>query len=150
MSDRILGTIIVLLAGSMAWAARDYAAIVAYEPVGPRAFPLLLAALLAAGGAWLVVRPSQHADFSLAALKPVLFCAGAIVLYAALFQFAGFIVATALMAIPVGRVFGGNWRQSAVYGLLLGVVLFIMFDMLLDVVLPLGWVKPLLSLVGLQ
>jgi putative tricarboxylic transport membrane protein len=148
MSDRILGTIVVLLAGSMAWAARDYAAIVAYEPVGPRAFPLLLAALLAVCGTWLVLRPSQQAEFSPAAFKTVLFCAGVIVLYAALFQFVGFILATALMAIPVGRIFGGNWRQSALYGLLLGVILFIMFDMLLDVVLPLGLIKPLLSLMG--
>lgn len=148
MSDRILGIFVVLVAGSMAWAAHDYAAVVAYEPVGPRAFPLLLAALLAVCGMWLVARPSQQAEFSLAGLKPILLCTGAIVLYAALFQSLGFIIATALMALPVGRVFGGNWRQCAVYGLLLGVILFVMFDMLLDVVLPLGVLKPVFSLVG--
>ena len=43
---------------AMAWAARDYAAAISYEPVGPRAFPLLLAALLAIGGSWLVLRPT--------------------------------------------------------------------------------------------
>ena len=148
MSDRILGIVVMLVAGSMAWAARDYAAIVAYEPVGPRAFPLLLAALLAVCGVWLAVRPSQHAHFSLAAFKPVGFCAGAILLYAVLFQTAGFIVATAIMALPVGRLFGGSWRNCALYGVLLGVILFLMFDMLLDVVLPLGVLKPLVSLVG--
>jgi putative tricarboxylic transport membrane protein len=148
MSDRILGIVVVLVAGSMAWAARDYAAIVAYEPVGPRAFPMLLAALLAVCGAWLALRPSAQADFSLAGLKPILLCAGAIVVYAALFQLAGFIIATALMALPVGRLFGGSWRQSALYGLLLGVILYLMFDRLLDVVLPLGVLKPLFSLLG--
>jgi putative tricarboxylic transport membrane protein len=148
MSDRFLGIVVVLLAGSMAWAARDYAAIVEYEPVGPRAFPMLLAALLAACGVWMAARPSQNAEFSLASLKPILLCAGAIILYAALFQFAGFIVATALMALPVGRLFGGSWHQCALYGALLSVILYVLFDRLLDVVLPMGVLKPVLSLVG--
>lgn len=148
MSDRILGIVVVLLAGSMAWAAHGYVAIVEYEPVGPRAFPMLLAALLAACGVWLAARPSHNAAFSLAGLKPILLCAGAIVLYAALFQFAGFIIATALMTVPVGRLFGGSWRHCALYGALLSVILYVLFDRLLDVVLPLGVLKPVFSLVG--
>ena len=43
MSDRILGAVCVVAAAGMAWAAQDYAAAISYEPVGPRAFPLLLA-----------------------------------------------------------------------------------------------------------
>ena len=49
MSDRILGAACVVVAAGMAWAGHGYAAPIAYEPVGPRAFPLLLAALMAAG-----------------------------------------------------------------------------------------------------
>ena len=41
MSDRILGVACVAVAAGMAWAAADYAAPISYEPVGPRAFPLL-------------------------------------------------------------------------------------------------------------
>ena len=43
MSDRILGAACLVVAAGMAWAAQDYAAPISYEPVGPRAFPLLLA-----------------------------------------------------------------------------------------------------------
>ena len=57
MSDRILGAACVVAAAGMAWAAHDYAAPISYEPVGPRAFPLLLAGLMALAGAWLVARP---------------------------------------------------------------------------------------------
>ena len=149
-SDRVLGVVVLLVAAAMGWAARDYAAVVSYEPVGPRAFPLLLAALLAVCGAWLALRPSAQADFSLASLKPVMLCAAAIVIYAGLFQLLGFIIATALMAVPVGRLFGGSLRQSAVYGALLGAVLYVMFDVLLDVILPLGVLKPLFVIVVLS
>ena len=53
MSDRVLGVACVVVAAGMAWAAKDYAAPISYEPVGPRAFPLLLATLMGIGGLWL-------------------------------------------------------------------------------------------------
>ena len=58
--------------------------------------------------------------------------------YAALFQMLGFTLATALMAVPVGMAFGGSWKQSLAGGVGLGVVLYLLFDKLLDVVLPTG------------
>lgn len=139
MSDRILGGACLALAAGMAWAAHGYAAPIAYEPVGPRAFPLLLAGLLAAGGAWLLARPSGHASglrgAPLAGLGGVL---GAVFAYAALFQVLGFALATAVMTVPVGLAFGGSWRQSAAMGVALGLLLFLLFDKVLDVVLPTG------------
>ncbi len=64
--------------------------------------------------------------------------AGAIVVYALLFEKLGFPLATALMAVPVGMAFGGDWKQSLAGGVGLGLGLFLLFDKLLDVVLPTG------------
>jgi putative tricarboxylic transport membrane protein len=142
MSDRILGAACVVLAAGMAWFAKDYAAPISYEPVGPRAFPLLLAALMAAGGAWLVVRPSSHdSGLSFAHLRTLGLAAGAVFAYALLFELLGFTVATALMAIPVGMAFGGTWKQALAGGAGLGIVLYVLFDKLLDVVLPTGLLR---------
>jgi putative tricarboxylic transport membrane protein len=150
MSDRILGAISIAVAGAMTVAAWDYAARIEYEPVGPRAFPLLLAALIAACGAWLVARPSHHAAFgNQAQMRKIAFCAACVLIYAVLFQVLGFVIATALMAIPVGRIFGGTWRQSVLTGIGMGVVLYLFFDRLLDVVLPAGVLKPVLTGLGL-
>ncbi|MBU1351049.1 MAG: tripartite tricarboxylate transporter TctB family protein [Gammaproteobacteria bacterium] len=148
MSDRILGAVCVVVGAGMAWAAQGYAAEISYEPVGPRAFPLLLSALMVACGAWLVVRPGVAATAegdgagAEAArwqnLKPLALAVLAIGLYVSLFQWLGFPLATALMALPVGMAFGGNWRQSLAAGAGMGVVLYLMFDKLLDVILPTG------------
>ncbi len=139
MSDRILGGVCVVAAAGMAWAAQDYAAPISYEPVGPRAFPLLLSALLAIGGLWLVIKPTLGAGaFSATKMLPIGLCAVAIVIYALLFQRLGFTLATSLMAVPVGMAFGGSWKQSLAGGVGLGLVLFLLFDKLLDVVLPTG------------
>lgn len=139
MSDRILGAVCVVAAAGMAWAAQDYAAAFSYEPVGPRAFPLLLAGLLAVTGAWLVVKPSRHGDtLGWAQIRLLLPGAAAMVVYALLFETLGFTLATALMALPVGMAFGGTWKQALAGGVGLGVALYLLFDKVLDVVLPSG------------
>ncbi len=138
-SDRILGGVALVAAVAMAWAAKDYAAPISYEPVGPRAFPLLLAALIGVCGLWLMAKPSPDTDtLARNRLVPLLGCMAAIVVYALLFQWLGFPVATALMAVPVGMAFGGNWRQSFGGGIALGIGLYFLFDKLLDIVLPTG------------
>lgn len=66
--------------------------------------------------------------------------------YALLFDKLGFVISTALMSVPLARFFGGTWRQAMLAGAGLGVLLFLFFDRLLDVVLPVGyWLKPLLG-----
>lgn len=139
MSDRILGAVCVAAAAGMAWTAQGYAAAISYEPVGPRAFPLLLAGLLALTGLWLVIKPAPVGEgLKLAQVKLIGIGALALVIYALLFETLGFPVATAAMAVPVGMAFGGSWKQSLAGGAALGVALFLLFDKLLDVVLPSG------------
>ncbi|MBE7419499.1 MAG: tripartite tricarboxylate transporter TctB family protein [Ideonella sp.] len=140
MSDRILGAACVAASAAMAWAARDYAAAISYEPVGPRAFPLLLAALLAVGGLWLVAKPALRgaAAYRHVPLRATALAAAAVVAYALLFETLGFTLATALMAVPLGLVFGGTLRATLAGGVALGVVLYFLFDKALDVVLPTG------------
>jgi putative tricarboxylic transport membrane protein len=146
MSDRILGAVCVVAAAGMAWAAQGYAAEISYEPVGPRAFPLLLAGLLALSGAWLVIRPAPGGDaLDWAKVKLLAPAAAAMVVYALLFETLGFTVATTVMAVPVGMVFRGNWKQSLAGGAGLGIGLYLLFDKLLDVVLPSGVLSILLG-----
>lgn len=146
MSDRVLGAVCVAASAAMAWAAQDYAAAISYEPVGPRAFPLLLATGLGLSGLWLVLRPTAGAEtFRDVPWRATALCAAAVLAYALLFQWLGFPLATALMALPVGRAFGGSWQRSLAGGAGLGVVLYLMFDKLLDVVLPAGVLAPLIG-----
>ena len=146
MSDRLLGAACCIAAICMGWAAFGYAAAFSYEPVGPRAFPLLLAGLLAAGGLWLVAKPAPDAgQYASVPVKMVAMCVAAILLYAFGFEKVGFPMATALLTVPVGMAFGGNALKSLGFGAVMGVLLYFMFDRLLDVMLPAGWLAPLLQ-----
>jgi putative tricarboxylic transport membrane protein len=127
------------MAAAMAWFAQAYAPPFSYEPVGPRAFPRLLAGLMAVAGIWLVIKPSIVGNpFAKGAVKLIAASAVTVFVYALLFQSLGFTLATALMAVPVGMAFGGSWKQSLLGGIGLGLGLFLLFDKLLDVVLPTG------------
>jgi len=148
MGDRFLGAVCLVVAAAMAWAAHSYAAEISYEPVGPRAFPLLLAVLMAGVGLWLLVKgpAKQHAGGiaptlqSTSALdwKAVLMCAVTVMVYAGLFQTLGFWLATMLMAVPVGMAFGGTLKNTLIGGLGLGLGLYLLFDKVFDVILPTG------------
>ena len=139
MSDRLLGISALIFAALMAWFARGLQAPFSYEPVGPRAFPLLLALIIALCGAWLLLKHWRDAGkapptdwWRMALMACYVFG------YALLFQFLGFILATALVTVLIGRLFGGTWIRLAIGGLSMGILFFILFDRVLDVVLPLG------------
>lgn len=139
MSDRVLGAVCVIVAACMAWAAQAYAPPISYEPVGPRAFPRLLAGLMAVAGLWLVIKPSIVGNpYPAKALKLIGLSVVTVFIYALLFQALGFTLSTALMAVPVGMAFGGTWKQSLLGGIGLGLSMYLLFDKLLDVVLPTG------------
>ncbi len=139
MSDRILGAVCVAVGAGMAWAARSYVAPISYEPVGPNSFPMLMAGLLAVCGAWLVVKPSLRGTvMTRAQLKPFAMSVLAVFIYAGMFELLGFTLATTVMAVPVGMAFGGGWKKSLMGGIGIGLVLYLLFDKLLDVVLPTG------------
>ncbi|MDQ1258354.1 MAG: putative tricarboxylic transport rane protein, partial [Pseudomonadota bacterium] len=69
---------------------------------------------------------------------PLALTVGAMLAYALLFQWLGFVLATALMTVPVGRCFGGRPLPLLATGLSLGLGLFFLFDKLFDVILPTG------------
>ncbi|MNI75442.1 Tripartite tricarboxylate transporter TctB family protein [compost metagenome] len=66
------------------------------------------------------------------------------VAYAFLFQWLGFIIATSLMTVFVGRLFSGGWVKCAIGGVVMSVLFFLLFDKVLDVVLPGGLLETLL------
>lgn len=147
MSERILGGLLLFISIAGIWIARSFEAPFSYEPVGPRAFPMLILALLGISAIALILEKKGDTTW---APPPVMKRIGVlfviVLIYAWLFDKLGFMLATALMVIPVARFFSATWTQAVAGGVGLGAGLFILFDRLLDVALPTGlWLNNILG-----
>lgn len=139
MYVRLFSAIWLLFCAWLAILAWGFQAPFAYDPVGPRAYPLLLLGLMAAGSLWLLYKPGiggQQLHMP-SALRSTL-CVLALLAYALLFEPLGFVISTALAAFALGVLFTGRLVPCAISGVLMGVLLYGLFDYLLDVPLPLG------------
>jgi putative tricarboxylic transport membrane protein len=144
-NDRTLGGLAVLMALALVAFGWGLAAPFAYEPVGPRAFPMLTAILIGACGIVLLVKGGGETEPNAPGVnRGILGIAATLLAYALLFQPLGFVISTALMSLTVARIFGASWRQSVGTGIVLSVGSFLLFDHGLDVVLPTGVLGDLL------
>ncbi|HCX32160.1 MAG TPA: hypothetical protein DHV08_00485 [Rhodocyclaceae bacterium] len=143
MSDRLAALLLVVAAAAYGAAAWHLEVPFAYEPVGPRAFPLMIAALVALAAAALAAQPDPEPHWpSPALLARSALVVGTLALYAALFSALGFPLSTAAATLVLGRTFGAGWTKCAAGGLGLGLGLYLLFDRVLDVTLPLGPLSP--------
>jgi putative tricarboxylic transport membrane protein len=142
MADRIFGIVTVALAALIALLAQNIDVPLSYEPVGPKAWPLVLAVLLAACGVLLTLRAidAEAAPvFPRGQLAGRVFAMSAVIgAYAVMFEPLGFALSTWLLTVALGRIFGGKWLQLVGAGGVLGIGLYYGFDRLLDVTLAPG------------
>lgn len=139
MSDRVLGLFCLVIAGVVFWQSYDMVPAFSYEPLGPRAFPLLIGALLALCGLVLVIKnqfiaPRLPQD----TYSKVLLLFAYVLGYALLFQPLGFVIATILMVFLLGKLFGGRTGPLLLSAVLMAGSLYWLFDRVMDVVLPAG------------
>jgi len=138
-SDRIFGGIWLLVAIAMGVLASKFEAPFSYEPIGPSRYPILLAVLNGLCGLWMIGRPGPEPEWPTIALWRKIFVMFVTLLaYALLFQNLGFMLATGLLTVALGMLYGGTWKKCVIGGALMGPGLYVFFDKLLDVALPVG------------
>ena len=140
-SDRIVGVLLLLLSIGYGLEALRLQADTGYlaDPLGPRAFPLLLAAGLAVLSLYLISRPNLDPAWPPPrVLRGQLAMLVSFVVYSYALAPLGFLLATTLEMAFLSRLFGASWRTGLQGGLGLAVVLYVIFVFGLGIPLPLG------------
>lgn len=107
----------------------------AYEPLGPRSFPVLLGSCLLI----LCILTSLFHEMSTLQLKGSMFkLVLAVLFYLITFQLLGFMLATTISTYAIARLVGSSWMQGLLTGLVLAIFFYGIFHFLLGVPLPLG------------
>ncbi|MFC3939696.1 MULTISPECIES: tripartite tricarboxylate transporter TctB family protein [Pseudomonas] len=142
--QRLFASVLLLACAGLALMAWPYQAAFSYEPVGPRAYPLLMLGLMGLGLLYLIFRPTPivHSDeeppLDRATLNKIALCIGLLLIFAGTFEPLGFILSSILIGVPMARLYGGRWLPSVVIISLMSIGLYVLFDRLMDVPLPLG------------
>lgn len=136
VGDRLLGALTLALAIVIGLESLTFTTSFPTDPLGPKAFPLVSAALLALGGAWVAARPGRERVQRLP--RVVWLGAASFVVYALLLQPVGFFLATLLEMVVLSTLFGGRPFRSAVAGAVFVGALYLLFAIGLGLPLPLG------------
>ncbi|GFM55244.1 tripartite tricarboxylate transporter TctB family protein [Pseudomonas capsici] len=142
--QRIFAAALLLVCAGLTLMAWPYQAPFSYEPVGPRAFPLLMLGLMGLALLYLLFRPTPivHSEdeppLDRETLIKIGTCIALLLVFAGLFEPLGFILSSILIGVPMARLYGGRWVPSIVVVTLMSVGLYLLFDKAMDVPLPLG------------
>ena len=142
--QRIFAAALLLVCAGLAAMAWPYQAAFSYEPVGPRAFPLLMLALMGVGLIYMILRPSpvvhneEDPKLDRQTLTKIALCVLLLLVFAGTFEPLGFILSSLLIGIPMARLYGGRWLSSIVIISLVSIGLYLLFDKAMEVHLPLG------------
>ena len=127
-SDRIFGLVVVMGALAFFAGALQIQTSFLSDPVGPRVFPMLIAASALLCGLVLIAKPDAEPEWpALAAWGNMAIALVVLVSYALLIGPMGFLTSTALAAAGVSYLIGKNARTAALAGLGLSLVLFVIF-----------------------
>lgn len=148
-AERIFSGILFVASLGLLGLAWGYTAPIAYDPIGPRPYPMILLSLLALFTALIAFRPAKlgqavSLDLTKPIIKNLVICGAAMLFYGILFEWLGYIVATMLMAFVIGLLFDGKKVPTAIASVIMSVSTYLLFEKALDVSLPLG----LLSFLG--
>ncbi|MDH2328000.1 tripartite tricarboxylate transporter TctB family protein [Cereibacter sp. SYSU M97828] len=144
-NNRTLGAMALLMAAILAIFGWGLVAPFAYEPVGPRAFPMITALVIAICGTILLVQGGGDAEpISRETLTGIILLSITLLVYAFLFQRLGYVPSTFAMSAVVALIFGAKPHQALISGVVLSVGSYLLFDHGLDVVLPTGIMGDLL------
>ncbi|MDH2436334.1 tripartite tricarboxylate transporter TctB family protein [Pokkaliibacter sp. MBI-7] len=145
-ADRVLSLLLLGLAAFVAVQANQLEVPFSYDPVGPKAFPMLMAAVLAVLALALLVRPGKGKPWPrgilLVKLVSVLVVLGA---YAWAFSALGYLLATAVTSGILAYLFNAGALRAVLAGVLLSIGSYLLFTYALGITLPWGHVLPALG-----
>lgn len=142
--QRIFAAFLLLVCAGLALMAWPYQAPFSYEPVGPRAFPLLMLGLMGLALVYMLLRPTpivhteEDPKLDRETIIKITACVVLLLIFAGLFEPLGFILSSILIGIPMARLYGGRWLPSVIVVILMSIGLYLLFDKAMDVPLPLG------------
>ncbi|CAM4365231.1 tripartite tricarboxylate transporter TctB family protein [Palleronia rufa] len=139
MSDRIFGAVGLILAAFYAWATLQIQVSFLSDAVGPKTFPLAIAAILAISSLAILLRPDEGPDWpGIGRLAEIAAATVVMILYAQFLPEVGFVTATALASAYLSWRLGNTILMAIVAGISISVGIYVVFNLVLGLSLARG------------
>lgn len=138
-ADRVAGVVAIVAAALIALEARTFTVRFLTDPIGPKALPLLVAALFATAGVALIARPAPDPPWpSVAVWGRGAVAVVGFLTYASVLPLLGFFLATTLVVAALAVLFRGPPRRAMVAAAAYSAALYVLFAYVLGLSLPIG------------
>ena len=128
LSDRIFGLVAVLVALAYIASATQVQTSFLSDPVGPKAFPMLVGAVAALCGLYMVIKPDADPQWPVGKTLLALFvCVVVLVAYAYALKPLGFLIPTAITAAILSYQISPRPTTAIITGIGLSIGLFVLF-----------------------
>jgi len=139
VTDRTTGLLLLLLAIAYGILGSGFESDFITDPLGPTAFPVMLALLLGTFSLYLLVRPDPEPAWHGAAVwRRQLYALVSLIVYAVALEFLGFIASSVVLMAFLARLMGADLRHTATTGVGATVLLYFLFNNFLGLPLPAG------------
>lgn len=136
--DRIAGTLILVFAIWYGIKAGEFT-VPFGDPAGPGFLPRAISIPMGLFAIWMIVRPDpDQVWFRWPHVMGQIATVAILLAYPFVIEPLGFPISTSICAALLSRVLGGTWLQSVISGLIIGFGLFLIFDLVFQLPLPLG------------
>ena len=139
MSDRIFGAVALTVSLLMMWATTLIEESFIQDPLGPKAFPLVIAVIMAATAIFMILKPDADPEWpGLHKLVELVATLGMLIAYAQLLPIAGFVLSTVFITAFLCWRLGANARQSIQGGVITSLGVYGLFQHVLGLNLAQG------------
>lgn len=141
MIDRVFSLILLCFSLCYAYLALQFETTFQYEPLGPKAWPLLLAALLVLCAVILFIRPAQHfISYTPKYLLEAFILCGVLLSYATMLETLGFIMTTIFVCLALSLLLRASFLPALFFSLIMGVGGYYLFADIMQLNAPIGYI----------
>ncbi|WP_133010576.1 tripartite tricarboxylate transporter TctB family protein [Marinomonas flavescens] len=140
INDRVFGLLMLILAVAYGWGAMQFPIpFGGQESVGPETFPIILSVVMSISAIYMMVKPDPDEKWSpVPMLIELIVVALSILLFAWAIEPIGFIPAATFVVSFLSWRMGANFVKSLITGVVSSVIIFFLFNNVLELALPLG------------
>ena len=138
MIDRLFGIFLLFLGLYFIWGGNQLVVSFSYDPLGPKFFPIAAGIMLSILAVFVIIN-AKHASFPAfnTMIKTGLIVV-LLVIYQLTFNVLGFLLSTGILVFFLSRIFAGKPSQALSAAVGISITVYIIFNTLLEVPLPVG------------